>query len=76
MMDARITAALAFAITVQTVSAVLWAGRAAQRLETVELRVAAVEPDAERLARLETRVEDITAQLDRIESKLDHLERR
>lgn len=69
--DKRITAALIFAILVQTASALVWAGHAAERLVVVEREVEANRGSAERLARVETELKAMRNQLDRIERKID-----
>lgn len=67
MMDKRITAALAFAIIVQAAGALIWTGRAAQRLEQVERRLVEQSGVAERLARLETEIIDLTRAIERLD---------
>lgn len=69
--DRRFGYALIFTIVLETAGALLWAGRAAARLDEVEQRITLQEPVAERLARLEVRADDAKAALDRIERRLD-----
>jgi hypothetical protein len=69
--DARITLALILALILETAGGLLWAGRAAARLEEVERAVATQPEVAERLARLEEQVTDARRSLARIERRLD-----
>ncbi len=69
--DPRITFALIFALFLETAGGLIWAGRAAARLEEVERAVATQPEVAERLARLEEQVGDARRALARIERKLD-----
>lgn len=73
MIERKLTAAFVLALAVQTVGALMWAGAAAQRIEVLEDRVEAARPVAERLARVETELEAVRAQLDRIENKVERL---
>lgn len=69
--DARITFALIAALLLETAGALLWAGRAAARLDEVE-RAVSVQPEvAERLARLEEQVAEARRALARIERRLE-----
>jgi len=69
--DNRIGIALIATIVLETAGALMWAGRAAARLDEVEQRLALQQPVAERLARLEVRADDARAALERIERRLD-----
>lgn len=69
--DPRITFALIFALFLETAGGLIWAGRAAARLEEVERAVATQPEVAERLARLEEQVADARHSLARIEQRLD-----
>lgn len=69
--DKRITFALLVTIVIETGGGLIWAGRAAARLEAVESQIVVQRPLAERLARLETRIDDLKGQLDRIETAVD-----
>lgn len=69
--DPRITFALIFALFLETAGGLIWAGRAAARLEDVERAVATQPEVAERLARLEEQVADARRSLARIERRLD-----
>jgi len=69
--DLRITAVVIVALALQTGGALLWAGRAAARLDEMEAQVAAARPLSERLARLEAQMNEAQASLDRIEKRLD-----
>jgi hypothetical protein len=69
--DPRITFALIFALFLETAGGLIWAGRAAARLDAVERAVATQPEVAERLARLEEQITDARHSLARIERKLD-----
>lgn len=69
--DARITFALLLALFLETAGALIWAGRAAARLDEVERAVATQPEVAERLARLEEQVAQARAALARIERRMD-----
>lgn len=69
--DARVTLALILALFLETAGGLIWAGRAAARLDEVERAVATQPEVAERLARLEEQVSDARRSLARIEGKLD-----
>ncbi len=69
--DRRLTIGVLLAIAVQSAGVLLWAGAAAERVATLEDRVRAAQPVAERLARVETELGGVRAQLDRIERKLE-----
>jgi len=69
--DPRVTYALILALFLETSGGLIWAGRAAARLEEVERAVATQPEVAERLARLEEQVADARRSLTRIERKLD-----
>lgn len=70
-LDARITFALIFALVVETAGGLIWAGRAAARLDAVEQSVATQPEVAERLARLEEQLGEARRSLARIERRLD-----
>jgi type VI protein secretion system component VasK len=69
--DPRVTLALILALILETAGGLLWAGRAAARLEEVERAVATQPEVAERLARLEEQVAEARRSLERIEQRLD-----
>jgi hypothetical protein len=69
--DPRITLALILALFLETAGGLLWAGRAAARLDEVERAIATQPEVAERLARLEEQVADARRALTRIENRLD-----
>ena len=73
MIERKIGASFLLALAVQTGGALLWAGAAAERIEVLEERVAMARPVAERLARVETELEAMRTQLDRIEDKVERL---
>ena len=70
-LDRQITAGLVFAVVLQTVGALLWAGRTAERIEQLDARLQAQAPVAARLARLEEQATANRLTLERIELKLD-----
>lgn len=69
--DPRVTYALILALFLETAGGLIWAGRAAARLDEVERAVATQPEVAERLARLEEQVAEARRALTRIERKLD-----
>lgn len=69
--DQRVTLALIAALFLETAGGLIWAGRAAARLEEVERAVATQPEVAERLARLEEQVAEARRALARIERRLD-----
>lgn len=69
--DPRITLALILALFLETAGGLIWAGRAAARLDAVERAVATQPEVAERLARLEEQMTDAHRSLARIERRLD-----
>jgi type VI protein secretion system component VasK len=68
--DPRITLALILALFLETAGGLIWAGRAAARLEEVERAVATQPEVAERLARLEEQVGEAQRSLTQIERRL------
>ena len=73
MKNGKISLAIIVALAVQAASTLIWAGAAAERIDALERQMADHRPPAERLARLETRLDAVQAQLARIESKVDAL---
>ena len=71
MIDRKITLALILALVVESAGVFAWAGSTGERLKEVELRVAQHADAAERLARVEVKLELAAAQLTRIERKLE-----
>lgn len=71
MLERKLTIAVVFAVFLETAGVLLWAGAASERLKEVEMRVAQQAPLAERLARVEAHLQTQSAQLDRIESKME-----
>lgn len=69
--DPRVTFALILALFLETAGGLIWAGRAAARLDEVERAVATQPEVAERLARLEEQVADARRALARIERRLE-----
>jgi hypothetical protein len=69
--DGKITIALIVTVVLDTAAGLIWAGGAATRLAQVEHQIAMQQPVAERLARLEVRIEEQHLQLNRIEAQFD-----
>jgi len=62
---------LVLSLGVQSAAALIWAGHAVARLETVERKLETQEHLAERLATLEAELSAARASLERIERRLD-----
>jgi nicotinamide riboside transporter PnuC len=71
MIEWKVTTAVVLAIGLEAAGLFLWAGAASERLKELELRVAGQAQMAERLARVEVHLQMATAQLNRIEKKLE-----
>lgn len=71
MIDKKITWALIFAIAIESAGVFAWAGGIGERLKEVEARDAGQAEMAVRLARVEVKLELVSAQLTRIEARLD-----
>ena len=71
MIDKKITWALIFAIAIESAGIFVWAGGIAERLREAEAQVDAQAGLTSRLTRVEVKLELASAQLDRIEAKLD-----
>ncbi|MEQ1619686.1 MAG: hypothetical protein ABL883_15235 [Terricaulis sp.] len=69
--DPRVTYALILALFLESAGGLIWAGRAAARLDEVEHAVVAQREIADRLARLEEQVGEARRALARIEQRLD-----
>ncbi len=69
--DPRVTLALILALLLETAGGLIWAGRAAARLDVVERAVATQPEVAERLARLEEQISEARRSLTRIEQRLE-----
>jgi hypothetical protein len=67
----QISLGLLLALIVQTSGALLWAGRTAERIDQLEVRLEAQADVVERLARLEEQAAASRTVLARIEVKLD-----
>ena len=67
----QISLGLLLALIVQTSGALMWAGRTAERIDQLELRLEAQAGVVERLARLEEQALATRTVLSRIEVKLD-----
>ena len=73
MIDRKITLALILALIVESAGVFAWAGGTGERLKEVELRLVSQSEMAERLARVEVKLELAAAQMTRIERKLEAL---
>ncbi|MEM9740904.1 MAG: hypothetical protein AAF829_13680 [Pseudomonadota bacterium] len=69
--ERRLTLGLALAVSVQMAAAFIWAGQMGARIEALERALSIYQDDHVLLARVETRVESISEQLDRIEARLE-----
>ena len=71
MIDKKITVSVIPALIVESAGVFAWAGAAGERLRKVEVRVGTHAQIAERLARVEVKLDLAGAQLTRIERKLE-----
>ena len=71
MIERKITLAVLFAMAMEAAGVLVWTGGASQRLKAVEAQAAGEAGLDARLARLEVKIELASAQLNRIEKKLD-----
>jgi hypothetical protein len=71
----RIPAALVAAFLLQTAGALFWAGSAAERITVLENRADANQTAIGQVAVLEERSRTMQQSLDRIEAKLDRMEK-
>ena len=71
MIDKKITVGVILALIVESAGVFAWVGATGERLREVEVRVAAQSQMAERLARVEVKLDLAGAQLTRIERKLE-----
>jgi len=71
LIDRRVSAAILLAAGVQCVSVVMWFGAAAERLDTLERGAREMDGDRVKVAKLETQLDLIHRQLDRIEARLE-----
>lgn len=71
MIDKKITVGVILALIVESAGVFAWAGATGERLREVEVRVAAQSQMAERLARVEVKLDLAGAQLTRIKRKLE-----
>ena len=70
MIDKKITVGVILALIVESAGVFAWAGATGERLREVEMRVGAQSQMAERLARVEVKLDLAGAQLARIERRL------
>lgn len=70
MIDKKITVGVILALIVESAGVFAWAGSTGERLREVEMRVGAQSQMAERLARVEVKLDLAGAQLARIERRL------
>lgn len=69
--EKKVSVAVILALVVESAGVLLWTGAAAEKLREVEARVASQADMAERLARVEVRLELAGEQLERIEKNLE-----
>lgn len=69
--ERRVTLGLVLAICVQMAAAFIWAGQMGARTSALERAIPTYQADHVSIARMETRVESISQQLDRIEARLE-----
>jgi hypothetical protein len=69
--DPKIGWALVLAVFLESAAALMWAGRAAERITGVERELTTLERVGERLARVEAELVAARSQLARIEEKVD-----
>jgi len=69
--EKKVTISLIMAILAQTGGALVWAGAAAERISTVEAELNDRKTVSERLVRVEAQLEDVRAQLGRIERRME-----
>ena len=71
VVESKLLLGLVFAMLMQIVTAIMWAGGAAERLSGVEQQLRDQRAISERLARLEADLSAARRQLHRIEGKLE-----
>jgi len=69
--EKKVTISLIMAILIQTGGALVWAGAAAERISNVEAELKERKSVSERLVRVEAQLEDVRAQLGRIERRVE-----
>ena len=75
-LDKRIPAALVAAFLLQTAGVLFWAGQAAERLTALERTAERDRAAIERVAVLEEDLNQMKQSLERIETKLDRIEKK
>ncbi|MEQ1782669.1 MAG: hypothetical protein ABMA14_15000 [Hyphomonadaceae bacterium] len=71
MIDKKITAGVILALIVESAGVFAWEGGVSERRRDVEARVGTQAQMAERLARVEVKIDQVGAQLTRIERRLE-----
>ena len=74
LVEKKVTLAVILAVLLESAGVLTWVGAPSEKLRKVEERVASQADLAERLARVEVRLELAGQQLGRIEKKLDKTE--
>lgn len=69
-LDKRVPVALIFAICMQTVGVVWWGATTSERLSNLERRVESTSPQADRLTRVEVKLDNITDALNEIKQTI------
>ena len=70
-LERKMSVGMVLAVIVQLAAVFMWAGASTARIAAVEAEMEARRPTAERLARIEARLELMALQLGRIEEQLD-----
>ena len=70
-LERKITLAVLVALIVQVIAGLIWTGGAIERLTSLEEASEISRASEVRLARVETRLETMSKQLDRIETRLE-----
>lgn len=74
--DRTLTLSLLFAVIIQAASALVWAGAAGERLDTLEASISGYDTVNGRLIRVEQQIVGIDETLHRIEHRLDRVQTR
>ncbi len=67
--DSKITVAMVITVAIQAAAILFWTGAAAQRLQAAEDKLARQDLIAERLARIEAKLDDLTRRQERTEAR-------
>lgn len=67
--DSKVTVAMVLTVAIQAAAILFWTGAAAQRLHAAEEKLARQDLIAERLARIEAKLDDLTRRQERTEAR-------